>query len=113
MGGVRIGEEDPEEGSSCTGTSQQSIVSLPFTVVSGLDMEVDEKDSSGLESLSPVRRKGRAIPTGMSVRVQLPKYVGPAKTFSIMKLSKDLDVFSLVCWATIGKSGISVLKKIV
>jgi hypothetical protein len=68
-------------------------------------MKVDEKDSSGSKSLSPVRRKGQAIPTGMLVRVQLPKYVGPAKTFSILKLSEDIDSFSLVCRATIGKSG--------
>jgi hypothetical protein len=68
-------------------------------------MEVDEKDLSGSESLSPVMGKSRAIPTGMPVRVQLPKHVGPAKTFSIMKLSEDLDVFSLVSRATIGKSG--------
>jgi hypothetical protein len=59
----------------------------------------------GLESLSPVIRKGWAIHTGMSVRVQLLKYAGPAKTFLVMKLSQDLDVFILVCPATIGKSG--------
>jgi hypothetical protein len=56
---VGIGVEDlEEEGVSRTGTSRKSIVGLPYNVFPGLDMEVDEKGSSGSESLSPVIRKG-------------------------------------------------------
>jgi hypothetical protein len=102
--GIRV-EDLKEEGASRTGTSRKSIVGMPYTVVSDLDMEVDEKDPLGSELLSPAIRKGRAIPTGMPVRVQLLKYVGPAKTFSIIKLSQDLDMFNLVYGATIRKSG--------
>jgi hypothetical protein len=98
--------EDLDADDSPTGTSQKStIVGVPFTVISGLDMDLDEKEESsdGDSTPFPSTRKERFLPR--TVRVQLPKQSGPAKTFSVMRLSHDLDVFSLFCRATIGKSG--------
>ena len=98
--------EDTNDRDSHTGTSRKStIVGVPFTVVSGLgmDMDVEDLELSGSGSRSPPARQSRPIP--LSVRLQLPKHVGPAKTFSVMKLPDDLDAFSLLCRATVGKSG--------
>jgi hypothetical protein len=96
--------EDTDDGVSRTGTSRRStILGVPFTVVSGLDMDVDERELSGSDSRSSPTRQSRPVP--LSVRLQLPKQVGPAKTFSVMKLPHDLDAFSLLCRATVGKSG--------
>jgi hypothetical protein len=98
--------DDTGEGDSGTGTSRQTtILGVPFTVVSGLDMDLDERDLSGADDLpSPATtRQSRAIP--LSVRLQLPKQAGPAKTFSVMRFPLDLDAFSLICRATVGKSG--------
>jgi hypothetical protein len=79
MGGVRIRVEDPVEGDSCTGTSQKLIVGLPYTVVGGLDMEVDQKDSLDSESHLPVRRK--ALP--------FLQHVGQTLATKIRRASKD------------------------
>jgi hypothetical protein len=94
------------EGDSYSGTSRKStLCDVPVTVVSGLDMELDEKEFLEEADSSPalIIKKRSAVPHG--IEIQLPKYAGPAKTFSVMHLSNDLDVFSLICWATIGKSG--------
>jgi hypothetical protein len=94
------------EGDSYSGTSRKStLCDVPVTVVSGLDMELDEKVflEDADSSPAPLIKKRSAVPRG--VGIQLPKYAGPAKTFSVMRLSNDLDVFSLICRATIGKSG--------
>jgi hypothetical protein len=86
---------DTGEGDSQTGTFRKStIIGAPLTVVSGLDMELDKRDLS-VES--------RTFPR--SVPLEIPKQLGPAKTFSVMILSQDLDAFSLFCRATVGKSG--------
>jgi hypothetical protein len=97
--------EDTEDGASRTGTSPRSsvLVGVPFTVVSGLGMDLDEADLSGSETRSPTTRQSRAVP--LSVRLQLPKHVGPARTFSVTRLPHDVDAFSLLCRATVGKSG--------
>jgi hypothetical protein len=103
-GGVFI--DDTGEGDSGTGTSRKTaILGVPFTVVSGLDMDLDERDLSGADDPSSptTTRRSRAIP--LSVRLQLPKQAGPAKTFSVMRFPQDLDAFSLICRATVGKSG--------
>jgi hypothetical protein len=92
------------EGDSYSGTSRKStLCDVPVTFVSGLDMELDEKEFLEEEGSSPVIKKRSAVPCG--VGIQLPKYAGPAKTFLVMRLSNDLDVFSLICCATMGKSG--------
>jgi hypothetical protein len=96
---------DTGEGFPNTGTSDGStLLGVPLTVVSGLDMDLDEPDESITEEgQSPNTWKSRTVPR--SVRYDVPKHVGPAKTFSVMRLSQDLDVFSVFCRATIGKSG--------
>jgi hypothetical protein len=109
--GVNIRDDDIE-GDSATGTSRKSTLGgVPFTVVSGLDVDMDERELSGSEAqFSPmITRRSRAIP--LSVRLQLPKQAGPAKTFSIMRLSHDLDAFSSLCRATVGKSGTFCITK--
>jgi hypothetical protein len=95
-GGINTGAmSDKGEGDSHTGTSRKSmIIGAPLTVVSGLDMDLDEWDLS-IESQNFPRL----------VRLEIPKQLGQAKTFSVMILSQDLDAFSLFCQATIGKSG--------
>jgi hypothetical protein len=95
-GGIDTGAmSNKGEGDSHTGTSRKSmIIGAPLTVVSGLDMDLDEWDLS-IESQNFPRL----------VRLEIPKQLGQAKTFSVMILSQDLDAFSLFCQATIGKSG--------
>jgi hypothetical protein len=86
---------DTGEGDSHTGTSRKStIMGVPLTVVSGLDMDLEERELSS---------KGQTVPR--SVRLDIPKQLGLAKTFSVMILSQALDAFSLVYRSTIGKSG--------
>jgi hypothetical protein len=105
-GGVvdTVRRNDTGEGDSYSGTSRKStLCDAPVTVVSGLDMELDEKRFLEEEGSSPVIKKRSTFPRG--VGMQLPKYTGPVKTFSVMRLSNDLDVFSLICRSTIGKSG--------
>jgi hypothetical protein len=86
---------DTGEGDSHTGTSRKSrLIGAPLTVVSGLDMDLDERD---------LLIKSRTFPR--LVRLEIPKQLGPAKTLSVMILSQELDAFSLFCQATIGKSG--------
>ena len=65
-------------------------------------MDLDEQDLSIEEGQSPKTWKSWTVP--LSVRLQIPKHVGAAKTFLVMRLSQDLDVFSLFCRATIEKS---------
>jgi hypothetical protein len=104
-GGVVVdavtGEGDSYSGTSCKST----LCDVPVTVVLGLDMELDEKEFFEEADSSPalIIKKRSAVPRG--VEIQLPKYAGPAKTFSVMHLSNELDVFSLICRATIGKGG--------
>jgi hypothetical protein len=91
------------EGDSYSGTSGKSTLwNVPVTVVSGLYMELDKKKILE-EGSSPVIKKRSAVPRGIGI--QLLKYAVPAETFSVMQLSNDLDVLSLICRATIGKSG--------
>jgi hypothetical protein len=89
------------DGDSHTGTLHKStIMDVPVTVVSGLDMDLDERD---------LLSKSQSFP--QSVRLELLKQAGPAKTFSVMILLQDLDAFSLFCRATIGKRALSALRK--
>jgi hypothetical protein len=92
------------EGDSYSGTSHKStLCDVPVTVVLGLDMELDKKEFLEEANSSPalIIKKRRAVRRG--VEIQLPKYAGPAKTFSVIHLSNDLDVFSLIYRATISK----------
>jgi hypothetical protein len=89
---------------SYSGTSRKStLCDVPVTIVSGLDMELDEKEFSEEDGSSPVIKQRSTVP--LAIGIQLPKYDGPAKTFLVMRLSNDLNVFSLICRATISKSG--------
>jgi hypothetical protein len=72
-------------------------------------MDLDERELSIEEGHSPTTWKSRTVP--LSVRLQIPKPSGQAKTFSVMRFPQDLDAFSLFCRATIGKSGTFCITK--
>jgi hypothetical protein len=83
-------------------SQNSTLIGVPFTVVLGLDMDLDKKDILIEEGRLGTSWKNKTIP--LSVRMDIPKHTGQAKTFFVMRLSQDLDAFSLFCRATIGKS---------